>query len=147
MALTSYEPRDVMSRLQREINRLFDIDSTDSEPSSDVLSDWSPAVDILEFDDNFSLYVDLPGVSADAVELTLENSVLTISGQREKAVDGDKQPARRRLERGTGRFYRRFILPRSIDQEKVKAHSRDGVLEISIPKQAKAQPRRIEIAA
>lgn len=147
MALTQHEPRDVMSRLQREINRLFDLDTTDAEPSSDVLSDWSPAVDILEFDEYFSLFVDLPGIGPDAVELTLENSVLTISGQREKSVEDDTKPVRRRLERGTGRFYRRFILPRSVDQEKVKAQSRNGVLEIKIPKQAKAQPRRIEIAA
>jgi len=74
--------------------------------------------------------------------------VLTITGQRfpQAAKDAEKV-MRRRTERGTGRFYRRFVLPESVDAEKVKASDRHGVLEISIPKQAKAQPRRIEVAA
>lgn len=145
MALITYEPRDVMSRLQQEINRLFDVDRAGD--SSEALSDWMPSVDIFEFDNHFRLLVDLPGVNPEHVELTLENGMLTIEGQRENTIQEGQQPSRRRIERGTGRFHRRFVLPRTVDQEQVRANSRNGVLEIEIPKQAKAQPRRIEIAA
>lgn len=148
MALMTYEPRDAMSRLQREINRIFEGGNSPWENGSDALSDWTPAVDIYEHDDHFALFVDLPGIRPEQVELTLENGVLTISGQREQRVgDNEAQSVRSRLERGSGRFFRRFMLPRSVDQEKVQAHSRNGVLEVVIPKQAAAQPRRIEIAA
>ena len=82
------------------------------------------------------------------VEITLEAGVLTISGERyAQAAKEGQQVIRRRSERGSGRFYRQFILPDTVDADKVKAKDRHGVLEISIPKQAKAQPRRIEIAA
>jgi HSP20 family protein len=73
---------------------------------------------------------------------------LTIAGNRYmQAEKSDENVVRRRAERGTGRFYRRFILPETVDADKVKAMDRHGVLEISIPKQAKAQPRRIKVAA
>lgn len=144
MAMMTYEPHDVMTRLQQEINRLFD---RGDESSSEALSDWMPSVDILEYDNHFKLFVDLPGVKPDQVELTLENGMLTIEGQRAGTIDEGNEPSRRRIERGAGRFHRRFVLPRTVDQEQVRATSHDGVLEIEIPKQAKAQPRRIEIAA
>jgi HSP20 family protein len=105
-------------------------------------------VDINEFEDKFQLYVDVPGVDPKDVEITLENGVLTISGERfVQAEKSDETLIRRRAERGTGRFYRRFILPESVDADKVKAMDRHGVLEILIPKQAKALPRKIKVAA
>ena len=82
------------------------------------------------------------------VEVTLEGGVLTITGERfVQAEKADENIVRRRAERGAGRFYRRFILPDTVDAEKVKATGRNGVLEILIPKQAKALPRRIKVAA
>ena len=85
---------------------------------------------------------------AEDVEITLESGVLTITGERFiQAEKAEENVVRRRTERGTGRFYRRFILPESVDAEKVRATDRHGVLEILIPKQAKAMPRRIKVAA
>ncbi len=146
MALMRYEPWFGVRQLQDDINRLFSNWSTGD--SSGVTADWVPAVDINEFDDKFQLFVDVPGVDPKDVEITLENSVLTITGERFPTAEKDGESiVRRRAERGSGRFYRRFILPETVDAEKVKATDRHGVLEIAIPKQAKAQPRRIEIAA
>ncbi len=146
MALMRYEPWFGVRQLQDDINRLFSNWSTGD--SSGVTADWVPAVDINEFDDKFQLFVDVPGVDPKNVEITLENSVLTITGERFPTAEKDGESiVRRRAERGSGRFYRRFILPETVDAEKVKATDRHGVLEIAIPKQAKAQPRRIEIAA
>jgi HSP20 family protein len=134
MSLVGYEPWVGVRQLQDDINRLF--------------SGWVPNVDINEFEDKFQLYVDVPGVDPKDVEITLENGVLTISGERfVQAEKSDETLIRRRAERGTGRFYRRFILPESVDADKVKAMDRHGVLEILIPKQAKALPRKIKVAA
>ncbi len=146
MSLVRYQPFFGVRQLQDDINRLFS-DWNESE-SSGVTADWVPSVDINEFDNQFQLYVDLPGVDPKDVEITLESGVLTITGERfMQAEKAEENVVRRRTERGSGRFYRRFILPETVDADKVKATDRHGVLEILIPKQAKAQPRRIEVAA
>lgn len=146
MSLVRYEPWRGMDQLQEEINRLFS--SWSNNESTGAMADWVPTVDINEFDDSFQLHVDVPGVDPKDVEITLDNGVLTIAGERQvvKRVN-DETVMRRRSERAYGRFYRRFILPDTVDAEKVKATDRHGVLEITIPKQAKAQPRRIRVAA
>lgn len=146
MSFVHYEPWLGVRQLQDDINRLFSTVSTND--SSGATADWVPSVDINEFEDRFQLFVDVPGVDPNDVELTLEGDVLTICGERfMQATKEGEAVIRRRTERGSGRFYRRFILPDSVDAENVKASDRHGVLEISIPKQAKAQPRRIEVAA
>lgn len=146
MSLVSYEPWLGVRQLQDDINRLFSSWSTND--SSGVTADWIPNVDINEFEEQFQLFVDVPGVDPKDVEITMENGVLTISGERfVQAPKEDEKVIRRRAERGSGRFYRRFMLPESVDAEKVRATDRHGVLEITIPKQAKALPKRIKVAA
>jgi HSP20 family protein len=146
MSLVPYREWSPFFQLRDEMNRLFS--GMQGEETSGATAAWIPAVDIHEYDDRFALFVDLPGVDPAQVEITLANGVLTLSGQRttEKPV-GKQSEVRTRVERGTGAFHRRFILPDSIDGEQIKAVGRNGVLEISIPKQAKAQPRRIKVAA
>ena len=143
MALVRQEPWGLMARLHDEINRTFH-DWSGGETSG-ATADWIPAADVEEYTDRFELFIDLPGISAKDVEITLESGVLTLAGQRAtvRATD-DVLNARR--ERGAGRFYRRFILPNTVDAERVEARERDGVLEIKIPKHARALPRRIEVA-
>ncbi|MBT8080740.1 MAG: Hsp20/alpha crystallin family protein [Gammaproteobacteria bacterium] len=146
MSLRSYEPYLGVRQLQDDINQLFS--SWSNHDSSGATADWVPTVDINEFENQFQLYVDIPGVNPDEVEITLESGVLTIAGERyQQAEKSGEQVVRRRTERGSGRFYRRFILPETVDADKVKATGRHGVLEISIPKQAKALPKRIKVAA
>lgn len=148
MSLVRYQPWQGMGQLQDEINRLFSSWS-DSESTS-AMADWVPSVDINERDDSFLLHVDIPGVDPKDVEITLDNGVLTISGERNVVKEDNSESegmVRRRTERAHGRFYRRFILPDTVDAEKVKASNRHGVLEISIPKQAKSLPRKIKVAA
>lgn len=146
MSSLNYDPFFGVRQLQDDINRLFSgMSRTDS---SSVTADWIPSVDINELDDTFQLYVDLPGVDPKDVDITLESGLLTITGERfAQAEKAGETVVRRRAERGAGRFYRRFILPETVDAEKVKATGKNGVLEILIPKQAKAVPRRIEVAA
>lgn len=144
MAVGRYEPWAVVSQLQNEINRVFG-NLSDTESNS-ATSEWSPAVDVREFSDRFQLLLDVPGVESKDVEITLDNGVLTVAGTRnEEKVVGAEQPQQQRLERRLGRFYRRFILPDTADADNVNASGRNGVLEIVIRKQPKAQPRRITV--
>lgn len=146
MAVVPYREWTPFFQLRDELNRLFS--SFGDAETSGATASWIPAVDIHEYDDRFQIYVDLPGVDPARVDITLENGVLMLSGERtvEKAVERGEQ-TRVRTERGSGRFHRQFILPDSIDAENIEAKGRNGVLEISIRKHAKAQPRRIKVAA
>ena len=147
MAVIRYQPWSVVSQLQNEINRVFG--SLNDAESNSATSEWSPAVDVREYADRFQLLLDVPGVDPKDVEITLDSGVLTVSGSRteEKPVtpEGSEAPQQQRVERPIGRFYRRFILPDTADAENVNASGRDGVLEIAIPKQPKAQPRKIKV--
>ena len=89
---------------------------------------WVPAVDIHEYADRFELYVDLPGVAPAHVELTLEGGVLTLAGQRSQQDKnkGDDEPQYQRAERGQGYFFRVFVLPDTVDREKVNATGKNG---------------------
>lgn len=147
MAITRYEPWGVVSQLQNEINRVFG--NLSDRDSNSATAEWSPSVDVREYSDRFQLLLDVPGVDPKDVEITLDNGVLSVSGHREaeNAVSamGSEQPQQERIERQLGRFHRRFILPDTADAENVNASGRNGVLEIVIPKQPRAQPRRISV--
>jgi HSP20 family protein len=147
MAITRYEPWSVISQLQQDINRVFG--NLNDGDSSSATAQWQPAVDIREYSDRFQLLLDVPGVDPKDVEITLDNGVLTVSGNRheEKTVETNtsEPPQQQRVERPWGQFHRRFILPDTVDAENVNASGRLGVLEIVIPKQPKAQPRRIAV--
>ena len=147
MAVTRYEPWTVVSQLQNEINRVFG--QLNENEGNSATSQWSPSVDVREYADRFQLLLDVPGVDPKDVEITLDNGVLSVSGNRsEETSDGNNradQPQQQRIERPTGRFYRRFILPDTADAENVNASGHNGVLAIEIRKQPKAQPRRITV--
>jgi HSP20 family protein len=148
MSLVRYEPWNVLNQLHREINRVFDSQAgANGATDSSATADWVPPADIAEYKDRWVLQFDVPGVNVNAIDITLEQGVLTISGEREKdSADGD-DVERRRVERPHGRFHRRFTLPDTVDTANVRATGRNGILEVTIPKQPKAQPRRIEVAA
>lgn len=150
MNATVRENPSLMPRLQGDINRLFG-NAQQTDTSSSATATWVPAVDIREYPDRFELYVDVPGVETSAVDLTLEDSVLTLSGERSAKGpgngNGELVPQYQRIERSQGRFYRRFVLPDMVDSEKVNASGKDGVLRVIIPKLPKSMPRRIQIDA
>jgi len=147
MAVMRYEPWSVISQLQQDINRAFG--NLSGGDSNSATAEWSPAVDVREYSDRFQLLLDVPGVESKDVEITLDNGVLTVSGVRheEKAIETNSSDAaqQQRIERPLGRFHRRFTLPDTADAENVHASGRLGVLEVVIPKQPKAKPRRIEV--
>lgn len=142
--VTRYEPWALHREMLNEFNRLFERVGSNDESTS-ATAQWAPAVDIEEHADKYVLHADVPGVDPAAIEITLENGVLTLSGSREKSVEQQNVESRR-VERLTGRFLRRFTLPESVDAEAVKASGRNGVLEIVIPKRAAARPRKITVS-
>lgn len=139
-------PWSLVPRLQDEINRLFG--NLSENDSSSATAAWIPPVDIHEYSDRFELYVDLPGVEPSKVELTLEDGVLTLSGQRSVEADEgrEKDIQYRRTERSHGSFHRRFVLPDTADSQGVNATGKNGVLTVTIAKHPKALPRRIQIS-
>jgi len=142
-AVTRQDPWGVMPRLQDEINRLFG--NARENDSSSATAMWIPMVDIHEYADRFVLYVDLPGVDPSNVDLTLDGGVLTLAGERQASRKQVEEAQGLRVERGHGHFHRRFVLPDTVDGEKVNATGSHGVLTVTIPKQPKAMPRRIQI--
>lgn len=141
MTVVRYEPWSLVNRLQKDIDRLFVPHSTAADSGA-----WLPPVDIHEEANQFVLSVDLPGVDPKAVEITADQGVLTIRGQREDARK-EARDGYRRIERTKGEFQRRFTLPETADAQSIKAKVTNGVLEVAIPKLAQVQPHRITVEA
>ncbi|MBI1732332.1 MAG: Hsp20/alpha crystallin family protein [Gammaproteobacteria bacterium] len=146
MTLVRYEPFSLLDRFQRELNRLTNQEAElgNDDASNVVTSAWRPAVDIKEETDRFVILADLPGVDPKDIEITAENGVLTVRGERKSEKDEEREGFRR-VERVRGTFYRRFSLPDTADTDGIKARGRDGVLEITLPKHEKLQPRKISV--
>ena len=138
------------SDLMRErVNRLFQQafgDALTGDESEEMSSrSWTPAVDIAESDDRLTLYAELPGLAKEDVDITLEDSVLTIKGERRFERE-ETEESFHRIERAYGAFHRSFHLPSNVVADKVQAAFADGVLRIDIPKQEEAKPRKIKIS-
>lgn len=140
MAVQRQEMRNPWSQFNQELQRLM------GEQSSIVTSDWVPVVDIKEEPDKFVLNADLPGVERDAIDITMEDGVLSIRGERRLEEAGENGEYKR-LERAHGTFYRRFSLPDTADPEGIAARCNNGVLEVVIPKREQVRPRRIEVGS
>ena len=133
---------------QHEMNRLFHefFGGGPGEAAGTGLSAWTPAVDLHETDDGFVIKAELPGVSKDDVSVDVHQNTLTLHGQRTHAAEV-KQDKYHRVARAYGTFQRAFVLPAGVDQEKVQATCKDGVLELHLPKSEAAKPRKITVKA
>lgn len=145
MTLLRYEPWSVLNQLHSQLNRVFDQDYDGASTSSAATADWIPSADVEEYKDRFVLKLDVPGVDVSAIDITLDQGVLSVSGERARDQLA-KEVERSRSERPHGRFHRRFTLPDTVDTAAVHATGRNGIVEVTIPKQPKSQPRRIQIA-
>jgi HSP20 family protein len=143
MTLVRYEPWRLMNRLHQQLDQVFG-DTFGAPEASGTNADWLPAVDIHEEPERFVVRADLPGVDRKDIDITAENGVLTIRGER-KSEQRESGKGYERVERVTGTFVRRFTLPETANTEQIKAKQTNGVLEITIPKQPQVQPRRISI--
>jgi HSP20 family protein len=150
MALVRYEPWHVVNRLHQTLDQVFNNhfgnDSALSSPeaSSSPSVSWVPRVDIHEEKDRFVVLADVPGVDPKDIDITAENGVLTVRGER-KVEKRETEAGYERIERVAGAFLRRFTLPEGANTEQIKAKQTNGVLEVTIPKTPAVQPRRISI--
>jgi HSP20 family protein len=147
MTLVSYEPWSFVNRLQRQLDQTFNKTSATAEAASAQTVAWIPRVDIYEEAERFVVLADVPGVEAKDIDITAENGVLTIRGERHTQKKESDQNSYERVERTSGSFLRRFTLPDTANTETIKAKQTNGVLEVSIPKHPQVQPRRISVEA
>ena len=144
MTIVRWEPLRELGTLQSEMNRLFNTVFDGPAPSGATMRRWMPPMDLVESGEDFVLRADLPGMSEEDVKIELEDSTLTISGER-KAEHEAQGEGFYRVERATGAFSRSLTLPKGVDPEAVSARFDRGVLEVRIPKPAERKPRRISI--
>ena len=140
--MTRYEPWSLLNQLQRELERNFE--GTRAGTDTAATAEWTPAVDLKEEPDRYVLWADLPGVSPDHIDITMEDGILTLKGERATEAKSQREGIKR-VERVFGTFYRRFSLPDTADSEGISARCANGVLEISIPKKAAVQPKKITV--
>lgn len=146
MALVRWDPFRELEEVSDRLNRMFARPATRATNGKEtmIVADWTPSVDISETDGEYQIKAEIPDVKKEDVKVTLEDGVLTIQGERkhEKEEKGKKY---HRIERSYGSFVRTFSLPDVIDEEKVKAEFKEGVLNLSLPKSEKAKPKAIDV--
>ncbi len=144
MTLVRFNPHRDMTAMQDRVSRLFS--DVRFQSSGDDGRGWSPAVDIFERGEDLVLRAEVPGVAKGDLDVSVEENVLTLRGQRvrdEKVTEENYH----RIERSYGAFARSFTLPASVDAAKIAAVYEDGVLEVVLPKAEAAKPKKISIKA
>ncbi|HID11924.1 MAG TPA: Hsp20/alpha crystallin family protein [Candidatus Latescibacteria bacterium] len=138
MALVGWRPLDELMRVHDEVSRLFRSFLQRTEEGT-----WYPDMDIAETEDAFYVRAELPGMSKDDVKITLQDSVLTISGEKKcQTTDGETLL---RTERYYGPFQRSFTLPSSVQVDAITATLENGVLTVKLPKAEEAKPKSVPI--
>lgn len=144
MNVVKYDPFRELRGLQNEMNRIFTGIGPSGSAREDMLGGaWSPKVDIFEDKDHLILEAELPGMNQDDFELSFENNVLSLKGERkfEKKTDDDNY---HRIERSYGTFTRSFTLPQTVTAEGAQAEFSNGVLHVSLPRREETKARKIE---
>ena len=153
LALSPFGGFDLLSRFQREMNRLFDDFMSDLDRWPRFPSLWSgepmwqgftPSVDVKDDGKEIRVIAELPGIDEKDLDVELTGDLLTIRGEKREEIDEDRE-GWRRIERRFGSFERTISLPEGIDTEKVKAHFKNGVLTVSLPRRPEAQVERRKI--
>ena len=146
MNLVRWDPfrelEDVSARLNRVFGRPAWLRGDDKEMLS--VADWTPSADISETDSEYTIKAELPEVKKEDVKVTFQNGVLTIRGERKQEKE-EKGKKYHRVERSYGSFFRSFAVPDTVDETRVRAEFKDGLLNLQVPKSEKAKPKTIEV--
>ncbi|MBI3418398.1 MAG: Hsp20/alpha crystallin family protein [Verrucomicrobia bacterium] len=147
-ALTRWDPFTEMEETQNRLARIFGLaparTGNGGGQETMTITEWAPSVDIIEDDKEWLVKTDLPEVKKEDVKVTVENGVLTITGER-KFEKEEKDKKYHRMERSYGNFLRSFALPDAADGAKVSAEFKDGVLKVHLPKCEQAKPKAVEV--
>jgi HSP20 family protein len=134
---------DRLSSLREEMDRLFEASFGPFSRTSTSFSGWSPALDVYEDKDQFTVVAELPGFNKDQIEISLHQGALTITGERKQK---EQEQGGVRSERYFGRFQRSVTLPAVVNADQVRASFQDGLLKIELPKAEEAKPKQIEVS-
>lgn len=145
MAIVKWDPFRELDELQTRLGRMFPIRAGRRPLEEETFfTDWSPAADVQETDTEFLIKADLPEVAKEDVKVQVEDGVLTLQGERRREEETNGKRFHK-VEREYGKFVRRFALPIEIDATKVQAEFKNGVLNVHLPKTAKALPTAIDV--
>jgi len=142
-SITRFDPFRNLTSLQDQVNRLFD-SSFKANADNSALTTWAPAVDIYETENELVIKADLPDMEEKDIEVRVENSMLTIRGER-KFEESVKEDNYLRVERAYGSFSRSFSLPNTVDTGAIQANYKNGVLKVQLPKRAESKPKQVKI--
>jgi HSP20 family protein len=146
MSIVRYDPFRDLRTLQEEVNRLFSTNLTRAFDDEGIARGaWAPSVDIYENKDQIVLEAELPGMNQEDFDLSIENNVITLRGERkfEKTEESDNY---HRVERSYGAFTRSFTLPQTVSPEGATAEYNNGVLRVTLPKREETKARRIQVS-
>ena len=143
------DPFRELSTIQERMNQLFEDfvgRARGGREGELAIGGWAPSVDICETDDEFVVSAELPGLEKDQIGVEYKDGILTLRGERKQEREV-KEESYHRMERSYGAFHRSFTLPGSVDEEKISAKMKNGVLEVRLPKKEAAKPKQIKVAA
>lgn len=138
-----WEPLQELEAMQNELRRAFGQMTGLGQSGEAETGTWLPPLDVSETEADILLSLDLPGIRREGIEVEVDEGTLTVSGSRERVAEEGRRFYR--VERRFGAFSRSVPLPPGIEEERIEADYRDGVLEVRVPKPTQAQPRRIQI--
>jgi len=147
MNLVKWDPFRELEDVTNRLNRIFGQSLARSESGQNMLAvaDWAPSVDISETDSEYLIKGEIPGVKKEDVKVTIQDGMLTIQGERKQEKE-EKGKKFHRIERSYGSFVRSFRVPGDADENSVKAEFKDGMLNVTLAKSAKAKPKAIEVS-
>jgi HSP20 family protein len=146
MSIVRWDPFRELEDMSNRLNRVFGRFPLTREMDKDtmVAFDWAPSVDISESSEEFVIKAEIPGVNKDDVKVSIDDGVVSIQGERKQEKE-EKDKKFHRVERSYGSFLRTFSLPSNIDDAKVQAQFKDGLLTVRLPKSASAKPKTVEV--
>ena len=147
MNLVKWDPFRELEEVSNRLNRLFSRAPahTGSNQEMMVLADWMPSVDISETDTAYLIKGEIPGVNKEDVKVSIEDGMITLRGERKQEKE-DKGKKFHRIERSYGSFVRSFRMPDDVDESAVKAEFKDGMINVMLPKTAKAKSKAVEVS-
>jgi len=141
---SGFEPAMGINRLRREIDRLFADPFGFLTQSNSFFEGWTPAVDIYEDKDKYVVKAELPGMKKEDINVSLDGTTLTITGERKEEQE-KKEGENCRSERYFGRFQRSVTLPVPVQANRIDASYKDGVLTVTLQKSEEAKPKQIQV--
>ncbi len=143
--LATWPPLNRLASLREEMNRLLDGSLAGFTGNAGLFGGWSPTVDVFQDKNDVIVKAELPGMRKEDIEITFQEGMLTISGERRQESEV-REGEVYRSERFFGKFHRTVAMPTKVDAEKIKASYKDSILNVQLPKAAEAKAKQIEVS-